>query len=125
MVHVHAKTALTEWSVPGFGGGRVGGRSGRVHPDGAQAGKGAAGVPGQLGDDGGTRAPRCSPPDRRRHGGPAFGTSFPGRGTTIIRNGGLHLTGAPQVSCAPGVGGKQALTVRDQRERLPSRRENS
>ena len=29
-------------------------------------------MPGQLGDDGGTRAPRCSPPDRRRHVGPGL-----------------------------------------------------
>ena len=72
MVHVHAKTTLTEPVRPGFGRGLVRGRSGRVHPDGARAGKGAAGVPGQLGDDGGARLPRCSPPDRRRHGGPGL-----------------------------------------------------
>ena len=86
--------ALTEPVNPGVWERSGWRRSGRVHRDGAPAGKGAAGVPGQLGDDGGARAPRCSPSDRRRHVGPGLRHVIRGpRVTTIIRNRALHLSG--------------------------------
>ena len=67
-------------SVPGFGSGWVGRRSGRVHSDGAQAGKGAAGVPGQLGDDGGSRRRAVRNRGVDDTSARAFDTSFAGRG---------------------------------------------